>query len=301
MSNLEGLELIRSFFVVAEELNFRRSAERLHLDQSALTRRIQKLEHALGFTLFERTTREVVLTQAGRAFYNDNKRLLGEYDRSVEAARSISTGHSGMLTVAYMTFAAVELMPRAVAAYRQSRPHVALRLRYVRTQGQKILLANGEIDVGFLLGPIEHSDFESLTVNNEKLCVVARQEHPLLQLPAILPEHLAEQAVVLGDTSEWEFYRWRLDDLFGQKGIVLDVQFQASTSIAILGLVRAGLGVTILPECLVPALHSDLEAREIEREGFSIETCLAWRRDSKLKTVRDFVDIVASAQFDQRR
>lgn len=291
MSNLEGLDLIRSFFVVAEELNFRRSAERLHLDQSALTRRIQKLEHSVGFALFERTTREVVLTPAGRAYYNDNRRLLGDYDRSVEAARSISAGHSGTLTVAYMTFAAVELMPLAVAAYRQQRPHVAMRLRYVRTQGQKILLANGEIDVGFMLGPIEHSDFASLTVSNEKLCVVARQGHRLLDLPEIQAEDLAEQAIVLGDTAEWEFYRWRLDDLFGQYGVALDVQFQASTSIAILGLVRAGLGVTILPECLIPALHSDLQAREIRQAGFSIETCLAWRRDSKLKTVLDFIGI----------
>ena len=64
-----GLELTQSFIVVAEELNFRRSAERLHVDQSALSRRIQKLEHILGFALFERTTREVSLTPAGRSFY----------------------------------------------------------------------------------------------------------------------------------------------------------------------------------------------------------------------------------------
>lgn len=295
MSNLEGLDLIRSFFIVAEELNFRRSAERLHLDQSALTRRIQKLEQAVGFSLFERTTREVVLTPAGRAYYNDNKRLLGDYDRSVEAARSISTGHSGILTIAYMTFAAVDLMPRAVAAYRRLRPHMALRLRYVRTQGQKILLANGEIDVGFLLGPLVHSDFESRLLTSDRLCVVAHCDHPLLQQTSIRPEDLDGHPVVLGDTSEWEFYRWRLDDLFGQKGVVLQVEFQASTSVAIFGLVRAGLGVTILPECLIPALHSDLQAREISQSGFVIETCLAWRRDSNLKAVRDFVDIAAKA------
>ena len=65
MDSPAGLDLVHSFLVVADELNFRRSAERLHIDQSALTRRIQKLEHAVGFRLLERTTREVMLTAAG--------------------------------------------------------------------------------------------------------------------------------------------------------------------------------------------------------------------------------------------
>ena len=96
MSMMDGLELVHSFIVVAEELNFRRSAERLHLDQSALSRRIQKLEQFLGFSLLERTTREVSLTPAGRTFYNDNKSLLGNYARSVEVAQAVARGHSGV-------------------------------------------------------------------------------------------------------------------------------------------------------------------------------------------------------------
>ncbi len=85
-----GLELTQSFLVVAEELNFRRSAERLNVDQSALTRRIQKLEHLLGFALFERTTREVTLTPAGRSFYEGNERLLQTYSRAVKSARLVA-------------------------------------------------------------------------------------------------------------------------------------------------------------------------------------------------------------------
>ncbi|MFD2842475.1 LysR family transcriptional regulator [Paracoccus cavernae] len=84
MHEADGLDLITSFLVVAEELNFRRASERLNLDQSALTRRIQKLEQNLGFRLFERTTREVALTQAGRSFYGDNALLISRYgDRSM--------------------------------------------------------------------------------------------------------------------------------------------------------------------------------------------------------------------------
>src|SRR5437016_8079556 len=130
-----GLELTHSFVIVAEELSFRRSAERLNLDQSALTRRIQKLEHILGFALFERTTREVSLTPAGRSFYEENARLLQSYSRSVKAAKLVAEGKTGVLRLAYMAFAATELMPHAVSRFRRLYPHVEVNLRYIRTQG----------------------------------------------------------------------------------------------------------------------------------------------------------------------
>ena len=115
MNTEAGLELTHSFLVVAEELNFRRSADRLNVDQSALTRRIQKLEHILGFALFERTTREVALTPAGRSFYEQNAALLQAYSNSVKTARLIAEDKTGSLRVAYMAFAATELMPFAVS------------------------------------------------------------------------------------------------------------------------------------------------------------------------------------------
>lgn len=133
MNTEAGLELTHSFLVVAEELNFRRSADRLNVDQSALTRRIQKLEHILGFALFERTTREVALTPAGRSFYEQNAALLQTYSNSVKAARLIAEGKTGSLRVAYMAFAATELMPFAVSRYRHLYPHINVNLRYIRT------------------------------------------------------------------------------------------------------------------------------------------------------------------------
>lgn len=119
MTTEEGLELTQSFLVVAQELNFRRSAERLNIDQSALTRRIQKLEHVLGFALFERTTREVSLTPAGRSFFKANAKLLQNYAQAVYEARLVAEGKTGVLRLAYMAFAATELMPLAVSHYRR--------------------------------------------------------------------------------------------------------------------------------------------------------------------------------------
>lgn len=286
-----GLDAIQSFLIVAEELNFRRSAERLSLDQSALTRRIQKLEHSLGFKLLERTTREVALTQAGQSFYKDNAHLMTGYAESVESARRIAEGKSGHLRIAYMAFAATELMPSAIARFRQVHPHIDVALQYIRTQGQKLALANDEIDIGYMIGPFEHPEYNSLLLSSEVLYVVMPLNHPLSRKFHMTPADLAGQDLILGDMREWGEYRRRLSDLFSVAGIELDVKVEASNTLALLGLVAAGLGVTIYPESLIGFLGRSVEARPIIDPEFRSRTILAWKRSNRSKQVRAFVEV----------
>ena len=282
---------MQSFLVIAEELNFRRSAERLNLDQSALTRRIQKLEHSLGFKLLERTTREVSLTQAGQSFYKDNAHLMARYTESVESARRIAEGKTGHLRIAYMAFAATELMPSAIARFRTVHPHIDVALQYIRTQGQKLALANDEIDIGYMIGPFEHPEYNSLLLSTEVLYLVTQRNHPLLRKFNVTPADLAGQDLILGDMREWGEYRRRLSDLFSAAGIELNVKVEASNTLALLGLVAAGLGVTIYPESLIGFLGRSVEARPIIHPEFRSRTILAWKRSNRSKQVRSFVDV----------
>ncbi len=289
-----GLDLVQSFLTVAEELNFRRAADRLNLDQSALTRRIQKLEHLLGFTLLERTTREVVLTQAGQSFYRDNAHLLLRYAEAVTAARRISQGKAGLLRVAYMAFAATELMPTAIARFRRSHPHIDVALTYIRTQGQKLALANDEIDAGYLIGPFDHPDYHSVILSTEPLYVVTPRNHALLHRATITPADLVDQPVILGDMREWDEYRWRLNDLFNGEGVALNVVLEASNTLALIGLVAAGLGVTIYPESLIGFLGRNVEVRQIMHPSFRSRTALVWKRHNHSPQLRAFVDVATS-------
>ncbi len=289
MDSHPGLALTQSFLVAAEELNFRRSAERLGIDQSVLSRRIRKLENALGFALFERTTREVSLTPAGRSLYKDNAALFHGHGKSVEAARRIAEGKTGLLRIGYMAFAAIELMPRAVARFRNLNPDVDVSLRYMRTQGQKLALAEGELDIGFMIGPFDHSDFHSLSLGSEPLQVVMPQGHPLAARSEIPLADLAGEDLLLGEMSEWEAYRWRLSEMFSAAGVPLRVRLEASSTLALLGLVAAGLGITIYPGGITRLLAHGLEARPIADEGFRIETILVWKRMNRAASLRRFV------------
>lgn len=291
MAALPELSLLQSFVTVAQELNFRRSAERLALDQSALSRRIQRLETSLGYPLLERTTREVMLTQAGQTFYDSAARILEEYAQSVSEARNVAEGRVGRVRVAYMAFAATELMPQAVARFEARNPEIALELGYMRTQGQKIAIANDEIDVGFMIGPYDNSECHSVLLASEPLYVVTPRGHSLLRKSRIEAEDIANVDLILGDMAQWGEFRYRLNDLFNQCGIALTPKLEASNTLALIGLVAAGLGVTIYPESLIGFLGRSVEVRPIVNSDFRSRTVLVWKRNNRSRAVLNFIKV----------
>lgn len=288
---LPDVSLLQSFVTVAQELNFRRSAERLSLDQSALSRRIQKLESQLGYALLERTTREVLLTQAGQSFYASALRLLDDYSRSISESRQIAEGHTGQVRVGYMAFAATELMPQAVSRFERQHPAISLSLRYMRTQRQKLAIANDEIDVGFMIGPYDNSECHSVLLSSELLYVVTPRSHPLLRKSQIEPKDLKDESLILGDMAEWGEYRYRLNDLFNGEGIALSPKLEASNTLALIGLVAAGLGITVYPESLIGFLGNNVETRPIMHSHFRNRTVLVWKRNNRARAVLNFIEI----------
>ena len=243
MAQIPSSRDIEAFNIVAVELSFRRAAERLAIDQSALSRRIRQLEEMLGYQLIRRTTREVSLTQAGEIFHERTRLIGAEIERAAHAARIAAEGKRGQLRIGYMSFAAIEWMPQAVAAFSKEFPDIELELRYIRTQGQKIELARNSIDLGFMLGPFSHPQFETLRVESEPLVGILPIDHRLATRPTVTLADLATYPMVLGSMAEWDFFRTFVVDTFAQAGHQVDVRYEASNAMGILGLVGSGLGV----------------------------------------------------------
>ena len=236
----------------------------------------------------DRTTREVLLTPAGQSFYRENAHLLDQYQTSIETARRIAEGKTGMLRVAYMAFAATELMPRTVLHFRSMHPHVEVKLTYMRTQGQKLALANDEIDMGFMIGPFDHPEFDSTLLTSELLYVVTPLEHPLLTKASLRPSDIDGLPLILGDLREWAEFRWRLSDMFNAEGVALNPTLEASNTLALIGLVAAGLGITVYPESLIGYLGQNVAVRPIDHPSFRNQTILTARRGNRSILVKSF-------------
>ena len=278
MRRLPELDQITAFLAVAEALSFRRAAERLALDQSALSRRIKDLEHRVGFQLLHRTTHAVRLTDAGRSFYDANQAIVQDLGRAVDRAQRIASGQSGSLRIAYMTFAAIRLLPEALRRFSAAHPDVAVTLAYERTQSQKLSLARGEIDIGLMLGPFEHPDFTVTKLTEEPLIALMRSDHPLAVRPRLDVSDLAGVPMVLGDEAQWDFYREIVLDMLAAKGIRPVIAHAAPSLTAILGLVRAGLGLTLVPEVMTSAAPPGLVTRPFADAGRGITTLAVHRK-----------------------
>lgn len=282
---------IDAFNVVAVELSFRRAAERLAIDQSALSRRIRQLEEGLGYQLIRRTTREVSLTAAGEIFHERTRLLGAEIDAAVHAARIAAEGKRGHLRIAYMSFAAIEWMPRVVREFTKRYPDIDLELKYIRTQGQKIELARNNVDAGFMLGPLQHPQYETLQMSSDPLVAVLPIDHRLSTRPDVTLVDLARYPLVLGSVAEWDFFRQFVLDAFAQAGQHVQIKYEASNAMGILGLVAEGLGVSVYAQAIERFQPRTIMTKPISDCDARVQTLLVWNRAYKNPALMNFVAV----------
>ena len=147
------LRHLRYFVAVAEELHFRRAAERLHMSQPPLSQQIRALEEEVGATLLLRNQRRVELTAAGAAFLVRAREILAAVEDAAREARRVQRGEVGRLAVGFVGSAMYSFVPELLRAFREQCPDIALRLHELGTTEQLRQLEDGRLDVGFLRPP----------------------------------------------------------------------------------------------------------------------------------------------------
>lgn len=241
------LRLLRSFVAVAEELHFGRAAERLHLSQPPLSMQIKRLESDLGTRLFDRSRRHVALTEAGRALLGHAKHLLAEASRAEEHVRRIERGESGALAIAYAPTATYEVLPSLVRAFRATHPDVRLELRETPSRDQPEAIREGRVEVGFACGPLERVvELSVSTLVVETLVAVLPSRHPLAGRSSIPIGLLAEEPFVLVRPDVEPAWADASARALRRARAAPEVAQYTDTKLALLGLVAAGVGVSVV-------------------------------------------------------
>ena len=190
------LRQLRSFVAVAEELHFRRAAERLHLAQPSVSQQIRTLEAELGVALFERNRRGAVLTPAGSALLGEARELLTRADRATALARATGAGERGRLRMSLTRSLTGGVAGAIVAAYRAEYPEVELVLSLGTTMLHVEQLHAGEIDVGFVRPPLEEPGLEELVLGREPMVCVLPRGHRLTRRTSVRPQDLRGEPLV---------------------------------------------------------------------------------------------------------
>jgi len=191
------LKQMRYFLAVAEERNFTRAAERLHMAQPPLTRQIQALEEDIGAPLFVRTPRGVSLTEAGQALLDEVPNLLALAQRAKERAVLASEGQSGRLDIGIFGSGVLDVIPRILAKFHADRPEVRIVLHSLSKHEQVEALRERRISVGFNRLVPPDDDLVVEEVLRESMTVALPARHPLARQTAVSIPDLSDQPLIL--------------------------------------------------------------------------------------------------------
>ncbi|EMQ6158273.1 LysR family transcriptional regulator [Pseudomonas aeruginosa] len=244
------LRHLRYFIAVAEELHFGRAAERLGISQPPLSQQIQALEEEIGARLFERTNRRVELTDAGRLFLDESRQVLAQVDKAVLLARRAHLGELGELKIGFTSSAPfTSTIPSSIHAFRKAYPDVHLDLQEMSSRQVLKALLEESLQVG-VIRPLALPDaVHWVELFREPLVAVLRADHPLAagSEDGLAIAALAEEPFVFFPRSYGTGLYDQVIALTRQAGFSPRIAQEASEAMTIIGLVSAGLGVSILP------------------------------------------------------
>jgi DNA-binding transcriptional LysR family regulator len=240
------LRQLRYFVAVAEELHFRRAAERLHMSQPPLSQQVQRLEAELGCRLLARDRRSVALTPAGDAFLVDVRGVLAALDRAVTTARGVAAGEEGRLRISFVGSALLAVVPEAVRALRAARPGIHVELRERPTEDQIRAVRAGDIDVGLVPLPIDADGVEATVLLREPTVAALPTGSALTRLQRVPLARLAAEPLVLFPREQAPGLHDRLLSSLSAAGTTPSVIQHATEIQTIVGLVAAGIGASLV-------------------------------------------------------
>ena len=293
-ASMFDLNQLRCFVAAAEELHFGRAAARLNMTQPPLSRQIQVLERIIDAPLLERTSRSVRLTPAGRSFLPEAKRILKLADSAAQAARRVASGKSGSLRVGFTAAAAYGFMPELIATCRARLPEVDFSLKEMVTADQLEALTSGQLDAGLMRPPIARSDLVTKRILSEPLVAAIPKDHPLARFDSLSIKDFDQQPFVMYSPYESRYFYDLLVAQFNRAQVLPRYVQYLSQIHSILAMVRAGLGVSIVPEAAANLSVAGVRLRPLKlRTRTSAELIMVWHRNAENPLLPVLVEVAS--------
>ncbi|VVQ26524.1 LysR family transcriptional regulator [Pseudomonas fluorescens] len=275
---------LRGFLAVADLGSFSAAAQAMHLSQSALSRRVDKLEIALGVKLFERTTRRVELSTIGRGFVPRARNVLNELENALIGFHDLSHRLSGEVTIACVPSAVAYFLPDVIAQYHAKYP--GIRIRVIDESSSTILtvVARGEADFGLTYIGTQDSEVVFQPLLEEDFIVALRVGHPLTARPSLTWDDLSGSDYI--SLAQGSGNRFLIDQALAKRDVCPRSFCEVKHVPALVSLVEAGLGIGVVPKLAMPADgHPTLVTRPLTDPYISRTLGLISRRGRALSPV----------------
>jgi len=291
MSNQTELRHLRYFLAVAEDLHFRKAAERLYISQPGLSRQIKQFEEQLGYPVFERNNRKVSLTPAGAYLQNEVSALLKKLDGIVQHARLLHDGMEGRLNFGYVGSAMQEIIPELFLRFRADRPNIRYGLEALSNREQVARLLTYDIDIGFVRLERLPRELESKAMFVETFSLVLPGNHPLTSANFSSVEQLREEGFILFEPAYSQTYYDSVMTIFADAGFTPEVSHRTVHATTIYRLVENGFGVSVVPTSLKKGYVANVKFIELTDIPQRTTLSAVWRRDDENPIVQAFVEL----------
>lgn len=261
------LRHLRYFEALASTLNFTRAAEKLHIAQPPLSRQIQQLEDELGVILVDRSARPLTLTRAGSFFFEQSVQILARIKELSHATRRLGAGQRRWIGVGFVPSMLYGELPNVLRHFMDEHPELDVVLTELTSLQQAEALQAGRIDVGFGRVAIEMEGLVNTVIEEEPLVAVLAANSPLSKAKAISIETLSQQTVILYPAQPRPSFADHVAAQFRSHGCPISRVFETNGLQTAIGLVAAGVGVSLVPRSVERLQRDDITYRPISNAG----------------------------------
>nr|WP_276562057.1 LysR substrate-binding domain-containing protein [Alcaligenes phenolicus] len=292
---------LRCFIAVAEELHFARAAERLHIEQSPLSRTIKELEEELGVRLFVRTTRNTRLTVAGKLFLEHVQRVFIALEQARESVKAAANGFYGQLRVALSDGITPSRLSLLLALCRQEEPEVEIRLFEIPLAQQIRGLHDDLYDIGFGKSDEVGEGLIASAVWSDPLMVAVPERHPLLAYTRIPLDEVLRYPLVLCDPQVCEGHTRQIDRVLRRSNLDPLIAERVSSFDLMMALISAGFALGLVTEpYMTISRESGVVVRPLEGRSPMLTTYLLRREDETSEVISRFISRVQTIEFPKR-
>jgi DNA-binding transcriptional LysR family regulator len=300
------LRHLKYFIAVANELHFGRAAAKLDMAQPPLSQQIRQLEDELGTKLFHRTKRRVRLTGPGQTFLEEARAIVAHAEEAVAKTRRAERGEAGRLSIGWVPWSDWTNLPQRVSRFCARNPDVHLDIHNFTVPEQISALHSGRIEVGFILRPfgseapppLDIGSLNSEIVLRHRLVVVLPKTHKLSSSNQIQFRQLADEPYISFKRENAPVFYDSIVKLFHHHDLSFKVRHEADHPLTVLGLVTAGLGITVLP---LSAYHGNpgVIFRNLSPRPPTMEIALAWHSQNDSKLLANFLQTIRAYRPSQ--
>lgn len=278
ITNQIELRHLNYFKLLAEELHYRKAAEKLFISQSALSQQIKQLEQYLGHSLFDRNNKRVVLNEAGKLFYKDAVQVIQKMQIAVNNVQLLQKGNTGQLGISFVASAMQSILPVLLKQFNSDCPNIEFHLEELTNKEQLLALEKGDIDLGFMRSNQVGQEMMIKSVYKETFTLVLPADHPMSAQDFQHIGELKDEYFILFPNDQSQLYYQQIINLCADQGFTPKLSHRSIHAPTIFKLVENGMGLSIIPTSLATPGNQGVKFIELKNIPQQTELYAVWKK-----------------------